>query len=263
MRKLNNPPPPIKINRMLLEKCDALEFLGRQKDESVDMALLDPPYFIGHDTWDRKWISEKAYLDWCRQWTEEAVRCLRPGRAICVWGTLKTDTFLRYKLDILNSIPGLYPQNEIVWSYNWGGRSKKNFARKHEYVWVYSKGDLYFDPDGVRVERKQKINIRTGKAFEKGTIPTCVWEKNNHTMSKEYCKWHSAQKPIALLERLIRAYTRPGETVMDFFSGTGATAIACHNAGRDFIGAELSPDYHHRSLRRFRDLTGQTLPSKP
>lgn len=63
-------------------------------------------------------------------------------------GTLKTDTFLRYKLDALNSFPELTAQTEIIWSYNWGGRSKKNFARKHEYAWCYSKGkDFLFNGD--------------------------------------------------------------------------------------------------------------------
>ena len=55
-------------------------------------------------------------------------RVLKPDRMMVVWGTLKTDTFLKYKLNILNEIPSLTGQNEIIWSYNWGGRQKKNFA---------------------------------------------------------------------------------------------------------------------------------------
>jgi len=239
---------------VVLDSRDCIQFLNDLDDCSVHLALLDPPYFIGHDKWDRQWKSEDEYLAWCKIWTLEAVRVLHMNRPICVWGTLKTDTFLRYKLEILNSVPGLVCQNEIVWSYNWGGRSKKNFARKHEYLWVYSKGTLHFNSNDVRIDRKQKINIRTGKPFTKGTIPTCVWEKNNHTMSKEYCKWHSAQKPISLLERVIRAYTDPGETVLDVFSGSGSTAIAAVRTGRNFIGTEIDSLYVRESIKRLEDL---------
>jgi DNA modification methylase len=146
-------------------------------------------------------------------------------------------------------------QNEIIWSYNWGERSKENFARKHEYIWCYSKGDKFlFNPDDVVVERKQKINIRTGKPFDKGTIPTCVWEKNNHTKSKEYVNWHPTQKPFIILERIIKAYTNKNDTVVDIFSGSGSTMIACKNTHRKFIGCELSKEYYNKSLLRLKTI---------
>lgn len=166
----------------LIKNTDCLEFIKTLEDNSVDMVLTDPPYFIGFDGgkgWDSQWKSEKEYLDWCDEWSRECVRVLKPGRMMIVWGTLKTDTFLKHKL-MLSGYEGMHSQNEIVWSYNWGGRIKYNFARKHEYAWCYSKGkEFLFNDAEIRVERKLKKNIRTGKAFEQGTIPTCVWEKNN------------------------------------------------------------------------------------
>jgi DNA modification methylase len=200
-------------NKHTYKNIDCLEFLESIPDESVDLILTDPPYYIGYDGgkgWDTQWKSDSDYLSWCESWTKQCFRVLKPNRMMCVFGTLKYDNFLHYKLDVLNKIPDLYSQNEIVWSYNWGGRSKSNFARKHEYIWCYSKTPKFlFNEDEIRIGRKQKINIRTGKEFEKGTIPTCVWEKNNHTTSKEYCDWHPTQKPISILERFIQAYTNP------------------------------------------------------
>ena len=226
-------------------------------DNSVDLILTDPPYFIGFDGgkgWDSQWSSEDDYLSWCDQWTQECARVLKPNRMMVVFGTLKTDTFIQYKLQT-NNIEGLVTQNELIWSYNWGGRGKSNFARKHEYAWCWSKGDDFlFNADSVRVERKQKINIRTGKAFEKGTIPTCVWEKNNHTTSKEYVNWHPTQKPLLILERIINAYTNKGDTVVDIFSGSGSTVIACDNTNRSFIGCEIDEDYYNRSLARRKEM---------
>ncbi len=279
----------------MIENKDCLEYLKDLDSESVDLVLTDPPYFIGFDGgkgWDSQWKSEDEYLDWCKEWTVECVRVLKPDRMMVIWGTLKTDTFLRHKLEILNKIPELYGQNEIIWSYNWGGRQKKNFARKHEYAWCYSKGkEFLFNADDVRVERKMKSDMNKSKKLlqeyidrykeehdgkepskkeiskhkkekiepqiilDKGTIPTCVWEKNNHTTSKIFCGWHPTTKNIILLERIIKAYTNPDDTVLDIFMGSGSTMIACNNTGRLGKGCELDEEYCEKSLKRIEDLT--------
>lgn len=236
-----------------IENKDCLDFLSTLPDESVDMVLTDPPYFIGYDGgrgWDRQWETEDDYLKWCELWTKECVRVLRRGGVLIVWGTLKTDTFIKYKL-YLSSIPEMVSQNEIIWSYNWGGRTKKNFARKHEYAWVYSKGkDFLFNADDVRVPRKMKVNIRTGTKYDAGTIPTCVWEKNNHTTSKDFVGWHPTSKNVDILSRMIAAYTNEGDTILDIFMGSGSTAVAALRCGRDVIGCEVDPDYFERALSR-------------
>ena len=236
----------------MIQNQDCLKFLETLPDDSVDLVLTDPPYFIGYDGgkgWDSQWETETDYLDWCMAWTRQAKRVLKPNRMLVVFGTLKTNTFLRYKL-LVDEL-GLCSQNELVWSYNWGGRATSNFARKHEYAWCWSKGDEFlFNGDDVRVERKTKNNPRTGEPYTRGTIPTCVWEKNNHTMSKEYVTWHPTQKPIFILERIIKAYTNKGDTVLDFFSGSGSTMLASTLADREFLGCEIDADYYEKSLVR-------------
>ena len=243
---------------MDLRNCDCLDLLKSLDNESVDLIIADPPYFeILRDDWDNQWQGEAHYLDWCEEWTAEATRVLRMGRCFYVWGTTKTDTFLRYKLNVLNKMPNMVYQSWIVWGYNWGGRTKKNFPRKHEDLLMYSKGDKFlFNADAVRVPYKMKKNIRKGVVNNpKGTVPTDVWMKNNHTTSKEYAGWHSAQKPIELLERIVKANTNPGDLVLDFFSGTGSSAVAALRNGREFIGCELDHYYYQRSLQRIKVLT--------
>lgn len=241
-----------------ISNIDCLELLKTIPDESIDLILTDPPYNIGvdgGDGWDKQWKTEKEYLEWCAEWSKECARVLKPNRMMIVWGTLKTDTFLRYKLDVLNALPDMVGQNEVIWSYNWGGRSKNNFARKHEYAWCYSKGEKFlFNADDIRVERKMKSNMRTGGTHDKGTIPTLIWEKNNHTMSKDFVNWHSTTKNVEILERLIRAYTNPGDTVLDIFMGSGSTAVACENTGRNSIGCEKSTKYYPKLLERLNKL---------
>ena len=91
--------------------------------------------------------------------------------------------------------------------------------------------------------------------FSKGKIPTDVWTKNNHTTSKEYAGWHSTQKPIALLERMVLAHTQPGDTVLDCFSGAGSTMIACQRTGRHFKGCEFESEYVEKSRERLKKLS--------
>src|SRR5690554_4339913 len=241
---------------IVLENKDCLDFIGDRENSSSDLIIVDPPYFIGYDGgdgWDNQWNSEQHYLDWCADWTSELVRTLKDGRMMIVWGTLKTDTFLKYKLEVLNSFKELHPQNEIIWSYNWGGRSKKNFARKHEVAWCYSKGkEFLFNGDDVRIERRMKVNPRTGEPFSKGTIPTCVWEFNNHTTSKDFVNWHPTTKNLDVTNRMVLAYSNKNDTVVDIFSGSGTTALAAKNNSRRFVGCEVNEEYYKKSLERLQ-----------
>lgn len=241
----------------MIQNVDCLEYLKTLDDNSVDLVLTDPPYFIGFDGgkgWDSQWNSENEYLSWCSLWTQECVRVLKPNRMLIIWGTLKTDSFIKHKL-ILSEMKELCSQNEIIWSYNWGGRSKDNFARKHEYAWCYSKGKSFlFNSDDIRIERKVKKNLRTGEDYKQGTIPTCVWEKNNHTTSKEFCGWHPTTKNLEILERMILAYTNKNDTVLDIFMGSGSTAIAAERCERKYMGCEKDYDYYVQSLERIRNM---------
>ena len=240
---------------------DCLDLLRGLDDNSIDLVLTDPPYYIGYDGgkgWDSAWDTEQDYLDWCKLWTAECVRVLKPNRCMYVWGTTKTDTFLKYKLDVLNSFDDIYYQSWIIWSYDWGGRTKKNFARKHEDLLMYSKGkEFMFNKDDVRIPYILKKSVRKGKELNPfGKIPTDVWPKNNHTTSKEYAGWHPTQKPLELLERIIKAHTNQGDVVLDCFSGSGSTAIASINTNREFIGCELDEEYFTKSMERINELTG-------
>ena len=99
-----------------LRNADCLEHLSGLPDESVDLVVVDPPYFeIVKNAWDNQWESEQDYLEWCHSWTAECFRVLKPGGCFYVWGTTKTDTFLKYKLGVLNNMPDAHYQNWIIW----------------------------------------------------------------------------------------------------------------------------------------------------
>tara|TARA_B100000073_G_scaffold192638_1_gene159438 strand:- start:3039 stop:3926 length:888 start_codon:yes stop_codon:yes gene_type:complete len=291
------------LENTILKHQDCMEFLKEQPDNSVDLVAVDPPYCnVIKDNWDNQWNTEQEYLDWCKDWTSECFRILKPGKCFYVWGTTKFDTFLRYKLDVLNNVEEANYQSWIIWHYDWGGRGKKNFARKHEDLLMYSKGKEFdFFPENILVPRAVKSNmaitrkinlikksftdgIQTDKdwnswetyrydkksfdeliqelaeqtskdiSFKKGKIPTDVWMKNNHTTSKEYAGWHPTQKPLEIMDRLIKAHTQPGDVVLDCFAGSASTMISALRTGRKFIGCEFEKEYVEKSLQRAKTL---------
>jgi site-specific DNA-methyltransferase (adenine-specific) len=248
------------MNNLRLKNQDCKSFLKDISSNSVDLIIVDPPYFqISKEPWDNQWSDEHAYLHWCQTWVKYCSAILKPGGCFYIWGTTKTNTFLRFKLDVLDSgLFNLHYKNWIIWSYDWGGRTKKTWPRKHEDLLMYTKGnyDPLFNTDAVRVPYKMKNNIRnTAQNHPLGKIPTDVWEQNNHTGSKEYVSWHPTQKPLALLERIVLANSREEDTILDCFSGSGSTAIAALRHNRKFIGCELSEEYYEKSLDRIRKLT--------
>lgn len=297
----------MKLDRNMLQVKDCLKFLSELEDNSIDMVCVDPPYCrVIKDNWDNQWGSEQEYLDWCTEWTKECFRVLKPGKCFYVWGTTKHDTFLRYKLDVLNNITDAHYQNWIIWHYDWGGRSKSNFARKHEDLLMYSKGKKFdFYPENILVPRAVKSNmaitrkinlieksfsegLQTDKDwkswetyrydkksfeelivelsiqkskdinFRKGKIPTDVWKKNNHTTSKEYAGWHPTQKPLEIMDRIVKANTLPGDIVLDCFAGSGSTMISALRTGRNFIGCENDKEYVEKSFQRAEELLKNT-----
>lgn len=136
--------------------------------------------------------------------------------------------------------------NWIIWPYDWGGRSKRRFARKHDDILWYSKGDNYkFYPERVAIPKKT-ANTSLNPSGRDWKIPTDVWDDigNFHTMDKERIKGENNknirwQKPLRLIDRIILACTDPGDWVLDPYMGTGTTGESCIHLDRNFIGYEI------------------------
>ena len=235
-----------------LRNSDCLEFLKSIEDDSIDLIVVDPPYYkIVGEKWDNQWVSEEEYLAWCHTWTSECFRVLKPGRCFYVFGTTKTNTFIKYKLKVLDKIPEFYYQNWIIWHYEYGGKPRHKFARKHEDCLMYSKGEKFvFNADDVRIPY---VNRKNPQNKPGGKIPTDVWF-GNKAMSGEDRVIHPTQKPLKILRRIIKASSNEGDTVLDCFSGSGATAFATLELKRNFTGCELSREYYENSKKRLDQL---------
>ena len=233
------------------------EILAQIPDQSVPLIFADPPYNIGKQfgqSTDR-WPSEQAYLDWCYGWLEILIQKLSPTGSFYLMAATQTmpyfDLFVRQRLHILS---------RIVWAYDSSGvQARRKYGSLYEPILFAVKDpqNYTFDAEAIQVEAKtgaqrNLIDYRKNPPapYKNSKVPGNVWNfpRVRYRMP-EYVK-HPSQKPEALLERIILASSRPGETVLDPFAGSFSTAAVAQRLGRQSISIELEADYIQQGLKR-------------
>jgi adenine-specific DNA-methyltransferase len=237
---------------------DAIEALSTKiPDGSVNLIFADPPYNIGKNFNGRKdrWASDEAYLQWCYQWLELCIRKLKDSGSFYLMAATQNmpyfDIYLRDKLHILS---------RIVWYYDSSGvQARKYYGSLYEPILfcVKDKARYTFNADEILVEAKtgakrKLIDYRKPVPMQYNTkkVPGNVWEFPRVRYRMAEYENHPTQKPVALLERIIRASTDPGDVVLDPFSGTFTTAFVAKKLGRQSIGIEIEEEYVKIGLRR-------------
>lgn len=239
-----------KVTRRFLDKLlvgDAIEVLPQIPVESVDLVCTDPPYNLGKNygaTVDlREW---KEYEDFTRQWLSECSRTLKPEGSIYVFMGVR---FIA-KLFLILEEMGLLFNGWITWHYTQGMGRTRGFSPRHEDILYFTKGKRFsFDLDSIRIPQKYFRNRNNMK----GANPGDVWQFSHvHYCNSEREK-HPTQKPEALVERIIRASSREGDTVLDPFVGSGTTARVAKVLNRHFIGIDINPHYVELAKSRLHD----------
>lgn len=135
-------------------------------------------------------------------------------------------------------------RNWIVWHYTFGPHQKKKFGRDHAHILYYVRDPkrFTFNADSIRIQSaRQRLGDK--RANPAGRVPGDVWEFPRLPGNAKERTGHPCQMPLAILERIIRVSTNPGELVYDPFLGSGTTAVAAKMHGRRYAGSELSPQY--------------------
>lgn len=237
---------------------DAIDALTTQiPDGSIDLVFADPPYNIGKNFNGRKdrWPSDEAYLSWSYQWLELCISKLRPNGSLYVMTATQNmpffDIFLRQRLNILS---------RIVWAYDSSGVQARNyFGSLYEPILfcVKNKDNYTFNADDILVEARtgatrKLIDYRkpVPTMYNTKKVPGNVWHIPRVRYRMDEYENHPTQKPTALLDRIIRASSNPGDIVLDPFSGTFTTSYIAQVLGRDSIGIEAEEEYIKIGLRR-------------
>lgn len=280
--------------------ADCIDALKQLPDRSVDLIILDPPYWkVVSEAWDFEWRTKNDYANWCAEWFKELARVSKLSGSLYLFGYLRN---LVYLYPMISELGFLFRQELLVHKgiKALGGRATKGykmFPNVTESLWFFIKDSKPFIKDFLKQQQKRlglsslEINSRLGVKVNGGgvwslytgnnilaQVPTReMWERLQEVLEfnlphEEIAQtfniemgitdvWsdidfyaeerhHPTQKPIALIERIIRASSNPGMVVLDPFLGAGSTAIACKNLDRRFIGIEKDEKYVEIAKRR-------------
>ena len=245
---------------MKLINDDCLKVLPTLADKSVDLILTDPPYGTSACKWD-------SVIPFDKMWVQ-LQRLIKENKPIILFGSEPFSSYLR--------------TSNIKWfKYDWIWEKQRgsNFlnykyqpSKNYEIISVFSNGATSFvknnsncpyNPqmiEGIPYEMKQGKGgdavVREGSRIGKNIIT-----KNNGTrypnaiqkFNSDKEKLHPTQKPVALLEYLIKTYTNENDTVLDFTMGSGSTGVAAKNLNREFIGVELDEKYFNIASERINN----------
>ncbi|OFY67768.1 MAG: methyltransferase [Bacteroidetes bacterium RIFCSPLOWO2_02_FULL_36_8] len=238
---------------------EALQALTTLANNSVDLIFADPPYNIGKNFNGHKdrWATEEDYLEWCYKWLDLCVQKLKSNGSFYVMTATQFmpffDIYLRKRLNILS---------RLVWYYDSSGvQAKKYYGSMYEPILfcVKDKDKYTFNTEDILVEAKtgakrKLIDYRKTipTVYNSEKVPGNVWEYARVRYRMDEYENHPTQKPIALLERIIKASSNVGDLVVDPFSGTFTTCFVAKELGRNSIGIELQDEYVKIGLRRLQ-----------
>ena len=145
--------------------------------------------------------------------------------------------------------------NEIIWAYDYGGRPKDKWPPKHDNILVYVKNpaEYTFDADAVDRIPYMAPGLVTPAKAARGKMPTDTWWHTIVPTNGREKTGYPTQKPVGILRRIVAASSRPGDTVLDFFAGSGTTGAASAELGRRFVLVDDNLDALRTMAQRFRD----------
>ncbi len=237
---------------------DSLEIMQKMKENSVHLIFADAPYGIGKDFGNNsdKWDSVESYISWCKEWIDACMRVLNENGTMYFMTATQhmpyLDIYVSEKYNVLC---------RIVWTYDSSGvQSKKMYGSLYEPILMINKSPksgYVFNYQDILVEAKTGakrglIDYRKDppQPYSMEKVPGNVWDFSRVRFKMSEYENHPTQKPEALLDRIIRASSNPGDIVLDPFSGSFTTSAVANKLGRNAIGIELNPTYFEIGIRR-------------
>ncbi len=258
------------MNRIV--QGDNLKVLRGLPAESIELIYIDPPFNTGRrqfrpqiktvqdDAGDRvgfggrRYRTEKLagasgyvdsfddYLGFLRPRLEEARRVLTPTGSLFFHVDPREVHYCKVMLDEIFGRDCF--QNEIIWAYDYGARATKRWPAKHDNIlWYTRDSERYtFDLNATdRIPYMAPTLVGPEKA-ERGKTPTDVWWHTIVSPTGKEKTGYATQKPLGILERIVRVHSRPGDTVLDFFAGSGTAGVAAQKNGRSFLMVDENPE---------------------
>jgi site-specific DNA-methyltransferase (adenine-specific) len=250
---------------------DNLTVLKLIPDSSVQLVYIDPPFNTGREQQRSKVTTKRNnagnrigfkgeryetvkshvlsyddqfanYWEFLEPRIEEAFRVLGNSGTLYLHLDYREAHYAKVLLDALFG-PDCF-LNEIIWAYDYGGKSKSRWPAKHDTILVYVKDpkNYYFNSEEVDREPYMAPGLVTLEKIKRGKLPTDVWWHTIVSPTGKEKTGYPTQKPVGILRRIIQASSKPGDVVLDFFAGSGTTGFVANELGRRFILVDQNPE---------------------
>jgi site-specific DNA-methyltransferase (adenine-specific) len=262
-------------------QADNLDVLANLDDGCIDLIYVDPPFNTGQrqalqrihtvrdEAGDRTGFQGRRYrtllvgtstgfldvhddyLAFLEPRLREFSRVLKPTGSLYVHLDFREVHYCKVLLDTIFGRECFL--NEIIWAYDYGGRTRRRWPPKHDTILVYVKDpcQYYFELSAVdRIPYLAPGLVGPEKAA-RGKTPTSVWWHTIVPTAGRERTGYPTQKPLTILRRIVQASSPPGGLVADFFAGSGTTGAACLALGRRFLLVDTSPEAIQVMARRF------------
>jgi site-specific DNA-methyltransferase (adenine-specific) len=271
-----------RMNRIVEGDCVAK--LAELPGGCIDLAFADPPFNIGYeyDVYDDR-KKRGDYLAWSRAWIAAVHRVLKADGTF--WLAIGDEYAAELKL--ASQELGFHTRSWVIWYYTFGVNCTHKFSRSHAHLFYFAKDPkrFTFNADDLenRVPSARQLVYADRRANPEGRLPDDTWVLRPQDLAdcftaaedtwyfprvagtfKERAGFHGCQMPEQLLGRIIRLCSRPGEVVLDPFSGSATTLAVAKKLGRRFLGIELSEEYVKRGRERLEGISvGERLNGAP
>ena len=171
-----------------------------------------------------------------------AYRLLKPDGTLYLHLDYREVHYAKVMLDVLFGRNCFL--NEIIWAYDYGGRSKRKWPAKHDTILVYVRDPkrYYFDQDAVEKIPYMAPGLVSADKAARGKVPTDVWWHTIVPTNSKEKTGYPTQKPEGIMRRIVAASSAPGAWVLDFFAGSGTTGAVARNMGRHFVMVDNNPE---------------------
>lgn len=228
-----------------LIQADNLKVLKRIKSDSIHLVYIDPPFNTGRKQQGKRGAyndRHDSYIPDLMERVEETKRILRSDGSFLIHLDCREVHYVKVELDKVFGRDCF--MNEIIWSYDYGGRSKKKWPSKHDNIlwYVRNPNEYTFNFEAIDRIPYEAPSLCGPEKAARGKTPTDVWKQTIvHTTGKERTGYPT-QKPLKIIERIVKVHSNPGDIVLDFYSGSGTTGFAAVKNERSFILVDNNQD---------------------
>ncbi len=259
---------------------DNLQIIQSLFAESIDLVYIDPPFntgriqgrtqiqtvrsengdrigFQGH-RYQTIQVGKRQYMDWFDDYLafmeprlQEAHRLLKSHGSIYFHIDYREVHYCKVLLDAIFGRENFL--NEIIWAYDYGGRTRKKWPAKHDNILWYAKDPQHYIFNIEAIDRIPYLSpslVGPEKA-KRGKLPTDTWWHTIVPTNSKEKTGYPTQKPLGIINRIVQASSNPGDTVLDFFAGSGTVGESCLRQERQFILIDNNPQALEVMSRRF------------